>query len=502
MPMTFYTLLVPCTFLLFMFAYGACVGSLVNVLVYRLPRGMGVVRPASKCPSCGTKLTFRENIPILGWLLLRGRCRFCKQPISPEYPLVETAVALLFATIYLLFFGLPEMGRGPWFDALQPEWALNGLASSWPQLVVIVLLFGALTAVTLIDARTAQIPLVLVWAPTALALVFHVGHAIFVQSRHGNPVTELATLGWRLADGKRWMAAPGHIWSIPTGGVHGWWFVGLALGGTVGLGIAVLLIESGLIRRSFADYDEWEAKARAEARAQGPGGGEEITPKPSADAAMPTASEAAVDEVVTLPGESVSEPAGRVATGTADDAEMWIQYPYARREMLKEIAFVAMPVAMAFVGMWLGPWMIERIYGPYSQMDPFSMERVPPVNVPLWLSVLSGVLGGYLIGGAVVWGVRILGSLAFGKEALGLGDVHLVAAIGACVGWIDAILGFFAAAFVGLAWTLLGAVFSGRLGRTLPYGPYIAVATLLVVVGKPGIEWILTRLSGVPINLP
>ncbi|MCL4220720.1 MAG: A24 family peptidase [Phycisphaerales bacterium] len=485
MPMTFYTLLVPCTFLLFMFAYGACVGSLVNVLVYRLPRGMGVVRPASKCPNCGTKLTFRENIPILGWLLLRGKCRFCKQPISVEYPLVETAVALLFATLYLLFFGLPEMGRGPWFDLLQPEWALNGLASSWPELVVIMLLFGALTAVTLIDARTAQIPLVLVWAPALLALVFHVGHAIVVQVRHGGPVAELGTLGWRLADGTRWMAAPGQIWSIPTAGIHHWWFVGMALGGTVGLGAALVLLEIGLVRRSFADYDEWEAKARAAAGGRRDQAEGEQALKCGEDSVLP---EVTAPEVV--------------ASGTATDAEMWIQYPFARREMLKEMAFVAMPLALAIVGMWLAPWLVERVYGPYSRTDPFSMDRIPPVNVPLWLSVLSGVLGGYLIGGAVVWGVRIVGSLAFGKEALGLGDVHLVAAIGACVGWIDAILGFFAAAFVGLAWTLLGAVLRGRMGRTLPYGPYIAVATLLVVVGKPGIEWILERLSGVPINLP
>lgn len=503
MPMTFYTLLVPCTFLLFMFAYGACVGSLVNVLVYRLPRGMGVVRPASKCPQCGTKLTFRENIPILGWLLLRGKCRFCKQPISPEYPLVETAVALLFATIYLVFFGLPEMGRGPWFDLLQPEWALNGLGNSWPQLVVVVLLFGALMAVTLIDARTAQIPLVLVWTPAVLALVFHVGHAVSLQAKHGGPVTELGTLGWRLADGKRWMAAPGHIWSIPTAGIHHWWFVGMALGGIVGLGVAVVLLEMGLIRRSFADYDEWEAQARADAGKRNSRTRGDESPKPSEEGGLQTAS---AEVVMIEEAESAAEPtpapmAGEV-TGTAGDAEMWIQYPHARREMFKEIAFVALPLALAIVGMWLAPWLIERVYGPYSRIDPFTMDHIPPVNVPLWLSVLSGVLGGYLIGGAVVWGVRIVGSLAFGKEALGLGDVHLVAAIGACVGWIDAILGFFVAAFVGLAWTLLGAVFSGRMGRTLPYGPYIAVATLLVVVGKPGIEWILTRLSGVPINLP
>jgi leader peptidase (prepilin peptidase)/N-methyltransferase len=54
------------------FMVGACVGSLVNVLVYRLPKGLPVIVPSSRCPKCDTKLTFRENIPILGWLILRG----------------------------------------------------------------------------------------------------------------------------------------------------------------------------------------------------------------------------------------------------------------------------------------------------------------------------------------------------------------------------------------------------------------------------------------------
>lgn len=491
MGLSFYTVLPPLIWLMFMLAYGACVGSLVNVLVFRLPRGMGVVKPASRCPTCGHKLSFRENIPVFGWLILRGKCRFCKEPISREYPIVEATVAAIFGLIFLAFFGLPELGRGGFYDALQPDWALNGLLRSWPELVVVLLLFGSLTAVTLIDARTAQIPLVLVWTPALVGLVLHVGHAIVLQLKHGNPDVPLPGLGWRFEDGYRWFASPGELWAIPTAVIHDWWFVGMAIGGIVGLGLSVLLLETGLIRQSFADYDEWEKKALAEAKAE--------LGQTSAD---PAAAESAPASESVSEEASAEEGEGSGPSGTAGDAEIWIQYPYARREMFKEIAFVALPLALGVVGAWFAPWLVAQIWGPWRQPDPYVMQVVPPVDVPLWLSVLSGVLAGYLIGGGVVWSIRILGSLAFGKEALGLGDVHLVAAIGACVGWIDAVLGFFGAAFVGLLWTLVAAVFSGKLGRTMPYGPYIAVATLLVVVGKPGVEWILSRLTGMAINLP
>jgi leader peptidase (prepilin peptidase)/N-methyltransferase len=126
----------------------------------------------------------------------------------------------------------------------------------------------------------------------------------------------------------------------------------------------------------------------------------------------------------------------------------------------------------------------------------------PHYIAPIWLTVLAGVLLGYLLGGGIVWAIRILGSLGFGKEAMGLGDVHLMAAVGACLGWVDSALAFFAAAFVGLAWFLLGTAFSGAFRRTLPYGPYLAVATLLVVLGKPLIEAGLGRLTGHPVPLP
>ncbi len=74
---------------------GAIVGSFLNVVVYRLPRRESLVRPASHCPTCGAGVKPYDNVPVLSWLLLRGRCRGCSAPISKRYPLVEALTALL-----------------------------------------------------------------------------------------------------------------------------------------------------------------------------------------------------------------------------------------------------------------------------------------------------------------------------------------------------------------------------------------------------------------------
>jgi leader peptidase (prepilin peptidase)/N-methyltransferase len=85
----------------FGFVVGAAVGSFVNVCAWRLPRGESLVHPASRCPRCGTAIRTRDNLPILGWLLLGGRCRGCRGPIAARYPIVEAVVAVLFAVIVL-----------------------------------------------------------------------------------------------------------------------------------------------------------------------------------------------------------------------------------------------------------------------------------------------------------------------------------------------------------------------------------------------------------------
>ena len=80
--------------------FGAIFGSFLNVVVYRLPRRESLVRPASRCPSCTTPIKPYDNIPVFGWLILRGKCRNCALPISPMYPLVEFATGLIFLLTY------------------------------------------------------------------------------------------------------------------------------------------------------------------------------------------------------------------------------------------------------------------------------------------------------------------------------------------------------------------------------------------------------------------
>jgi leader peptidase (prepilin peptidase)/N-methyltransferase len=81
---------------------GAVVGSFLNVVIYRLPRGESLVHPRSRCPGCGKQIAGYDNVPILSWLALRGRCRHCGEPISPRYPVVELLTALVFAAVVLV----------------------------------------------------------------------------------------------------------------------------------------------------------------------------------------------------------------------------------------------------------------------------------------------------------------------------------------------------------------------------------------------------------------
>lgn len=79
--------------------FGLLIGSFLNVVIWRVPRGESVVSPPSHCPSCGHQLAPRDNIPLVSWLLLRGRCRYCAAPISARYPAVELATGLVFGAV-------------------------------------------------------------------------------------------------------------------------------------------------------------------------------------------------------------------------------------------------------------------------------------------------------------------------------------------------------------------------------------------------------------------
>ncbi len=128
--------------------FGAIVGSFLNVVAYRLPRGESLLHPPSACPSCGTPIKPYDNVPVLGWLWLRGRCRSCGAPISAKYPIVEAVTGLLCAACVLKFGADQDV---------------------WLPLVFVLLL----VPITLIDLEHHIIPNVLsaIGAVAAFALV-------------------------------------------------------------------------------------------------------------------------------------------------------------------------------------------------------------------------------------------------------------------------------------------------------------------------------------------
>ena len=85
------------------FALGLAFGSFLNVCIYRLPLGLSVVRPGSACPRCGKPIRFYDNVPVLSWIVLRGRCRNCSSWITPRYAVVELLIGLLFVSCYARF---------------------------------------------------------------------------------------------------------------------------------------------------------------------------------------------------------------------------------------------------------------------------------------------------------------------------------------------------------------------------------------------------------------
>ncbi len=451
-------------------AFGACVGSLINVLAYRIPRGMDYVTPTSRCPSCSTKLTWRENIPIFGWLLLRGKCRFCRSPISAEYPIVETVVALLWFVAFMVCYADQYAGLS-FFLHLQPEWARGGFVQTWPIFLVIVTLLSSLVAMTIVDAKTYTIPEQLTNFPTIVGLVVHPLAAVWVQYKYG-----------QLSH-----AALGYSWSIWTPDDFGWWWVGAALGGAVGWGLANGLLKLGVLKRSFGvEYQAWEKEAIEKMEAG------------KTDSAKVRGSDSAnVEDVVGGPEAHPTDPT--TENNDPTQQEMWIKYPHARREMAREVLFVGVIIACALLGGMIAKWAV----GPWAyNPNTLAMETMSDQMVPLWLKVLSGALLGYLIAGGFVWFCRIIATLAFGKEALGLGDAHMMAAVGACVGWIDPVIAFFAAAFLGMFGWLIQLLTSGENKRLLPYGPFLALATILVWFGKPGVEWIASWLWKGNMNWP
>jgi leader peptidase (prepilin peptidase)/N-methyltransferase len=375
----------------FVFLFGACVGSFLNVLVWRLPTGQSVVTPPSRCPKCGHRLSWRENLPILGWFLLRGRCKACKVAISAQYPTVEFIVALLFLATYLALYAPLDRAPGTLFhDAASDWWRLQGFGWSWPAFAVTLLAIAGLVAMTIVDAKTMLIPVEIPTGVTIIAFTGWLVQGFLPESRI-------------LRD------------SVPIP-VASWTVTFACIGLLLGLGVSRWLLATGRLRQSFSDW------------------------------------------------------ADHVKEG--DDGSA---YPHARREMVAELAFLLPGLAGAGIAC-----VVAALFGYVG-----SAAGAETVCQPMTL--LGGAMFGWVVGGALVWAVRILGTLGFGREAMGLGDVHLQAAVGAAFGWKVAVLAFFVAVFIAIGWAALSLVlrrFSSFFRREIPFGPHLAAAAILFVIAR------------------
>lgn len=137
-------------FAFFSFAMGACIASFLNVCIWRLPRGESVVSPPSHCPNCNARIRWYQNIPILSWCCLRGRCANCHKPISIRYTVVELLGAALFLLAYL------QWGM-PFFLGLEPALGLQKLTCLWA-VPVFWLVFTGLILGSFIDLAHFYLP--------------------------------------------------------------------------------------------------------------------------------------------------------------------------------------------------------------------------------------------------------------------------------------------------------------------------------------------------------
>lgn len=212
---------------------GLAIGSFLNVVVHRVPSGGSVVRPPSACPHCGNDIRPRDNVPVLGWLVLRGRCRDCGEPISARYPLVELGTAALFVVMALRFGADAVLPAFLYLAAVGLALALIDLdckrlpdALTLPSYPVAAALLGG---AALLDSDSGSYPTALLGGLAMFALYFGLAFAYPAGMGFGD-VKLAGVLGMYLG----WLGWG--AWAVGT-------FLGFLLGGVFGMGL--ILVKKG-----------------------------------------------------------------------------------------------------------------------------------------------------------------------------------------------------------------------------------------------------------------
>jgi len=429
---------------------GLCVGSFINVVVYRLPRGLSISQPTwSFCPHCRTTLRWQDNLPLIGWVALGGRCRYCRAAISVQYPLIEALTGLAFVLVWYLLAVCHCRVLGASDQTITP------LVPSWPADLPLLAAWLILTAALM--------------ACSAMDLLFYV-----VDTR----VTDLAMFAGIV------LAA---LWPRPE-------FYGPAASSPLAAATLAAFVASGLwlwlwSRRHRATQEEAVETPDADAT-----GGE-----PSRLGRLACLAALVVITLCTLallivhsahlpgapgrwlvPAAFVILFAAMVLAGglprEIDDhlhATIEAEAPQARRQVLGEAAWL-LPIVLAGAAAFALVALVPGAAHAWQKLTAWS-----PVGGLAPVGGAAYAVCGAVVAAAAGWIIRIVFTLSFGREAFGVGDIYILAAAGAAAGLDIALLGFLLAIPIALAgWAIC--LLLKRTGM-IPFGPPLAVGFLLAL---------------------
>ncbi|HKQ50474.1 MAG TPA: prepilin peptidase [Phycisphaerae bacterium] len=444
---------------------GAIVGSFLNVVIYRLPLGLSVFSPRwSFCPHCRRTIRPLDNIPIVGWLILKGRCRACGVPISPIYPLIEALTALVFVTLWDVLFTA----------RLVP--GIAGVRTDWPMILAYFALFSGLLASSAMDIESYTIDIRI---SIVVMIVAVAAHAV-----RGMPDVVLTTTD----DRSLGFLPPGLCVIAAAGGLT--WLTGW------------VVMAAWPRPRTAADVRPGEVTTGV----SDPAPSEPPTSSPSSESsAIPIVlltllvialiiwQRVAPDFNGGLPFSPVALRflIASVICMTALILASWIPRPvdaeivgeiedsrhHARSLAVRELA-TFVPALIVAIGVFL--WLRGR-EGVSLRSEWTDLHRAYADSWH-WAKFVGGALhaiGGMVIGAALGWTVRIMGTLAFGKEAYGTGDIYLMGTIGAAAGVANLVFGFFLAAVLALIG--VAASLFHKSNRVISFGPWLALGSFVAL---------------------
>ena len=459
---------------------GAIVGSFLNVVIFRMPRGLSISAPRwSFCPHCQAQIKLRDNIPVLGWLLLRGRCRSCAMPIGIVYPVVEASTALLFLLLAdALFIGktLPAIG-----DA----------RADWPIAIAYFVLFACLLATAgmdvesyMVDVRVLYFGMLIGVMSTAAWFAMRQDLWSFSATPSG-PASSIALISASSA------ANPTHAQGIlpPTFALIGtgmgltWWVSSLTARRLGNWRMADRVAESAPQQPALEDTVPQSPSYlnTSEQRFQpwpivflvlviiGLTAWLLVSPLRGLDLAVDAVTQRGIVATFVFMVLLVLASVVHRESDHQIMEEIEAERSGARRVALREAAsFIpAMVFGLVLFGYWRT---IGKLDSDWSSLLSGIPPKEPVVGATIGLITSVGAL---VWCAAIGWFVRIAGTLGFGKEAYGTGDIYIMAAIGAVMGVWGLVFTFFLAALLAILGVI--ATMFWKSSRAIPFGPWLAM---------------------------